>query len=54
LRSASRAWIPSCGDATTLVRIDPATNKVVVTTDLGGNGQDPITVNGISRLTVES
>lgn len=47
-------WTPSCQDATTLVRIDPVANKVVATIELGGYGDDPVIIDGVPWLVVES
>jgi YVTN family beta-propeller protein len=47
-------WMPSCQDSTTLVRIDPVGNKVVATIELGGYGDDPILIDGVPWLVVES
>lgn len=52
--SEQAVWTPSCRDATTLVRIDPVANKVVATIELGGYGYDPIMINGVPWLVVES
>jgi virginiamycin B lyase len=52
--SEQAVWTPSCQDATTLVRIDPVANKVVATIELGGYGDDPIMINGVPWLVVES
>ena len=47
-------WMSSCFDTTMLVRIDPVANKVVATIQLRGYGDDPIMVNGVPWLGVES
>lgn len=39
-------WIPSCDVGTTMARIDPATNTVVGTVELGGHGYSPVIIGG--------
>jgi YVTN family beta-propeller protein len=52
--SEAAVWTSSCFDAPTLMRIDPATNKVVAVIQLGGYGDDPVMIDGSPWLIVEA
>jgi hypothetical protein len=46
-------WITSCSHGSLLTRIDPATNLVSVTVDLGGNGYNPTLINDAPWISVD-
>jgi len=47
-------WVTSCSAATVVARIDPTSNTVVATVDLGGFGFNPTLINGVPWISVDT
>jgi len=51
--TADAVWVSSCGETTVIARIDPRSNTVVATIDLGGHAGDAFVVDGDVWFPVE-
>ena len=50
---ADAVWMTGCSATRLMTRIDPATNLVVATTNLGGNGFNPVLIDGAPWVSVD-
>jgi streptogramin lyase len=47
------AWVTSCEVGTSIARIDAASNEVISTLEMGGNGYNPALINGFVWISVD-
>jgi hypothetical protein len=47
-------WITGCSATASIVRVDPTSNTVVATVDLGGYGYNPTLINGAPWVSVDT
>jgi YVTN family beta-propeller protein len=48
------AWVTNCAGGNKMVRVDANSNIVVATIDMGGNGYNPIVINGSLWISVDA
>jgi YVTN family beta-propeller protein len=51
--AATAAWITSCSGSNTMSRVDPASNTVLETLDMGGFGFNPTLIDGAPWISVD-
>lgn len=51
---ANAAWVTGCSGTTKIARIDPTSNTVVTTVDMGGYGYNPTLINGAPWVSVDA
>jgi len=50
----AQVWITGCSATNVIARVDPTSNTVVSTVDLGGNGYNPTLINGVPWISVDT